>query len=157
MPNEKPKVLGFLQNTWVNDPPRCQEILDRCESMKERRYYTSAWLFMGCQTGRRLKAAFGEDEVYEIEWDNASPKLADVSSGSFPPDPAHIRAVLDEVQPDVVLAFGRVAQNGVGPLWEGPLIVGPHPTARGADVPALLRAMATELRAFQETFGGPDA
>src|SRR4051812_46235657 len=111
----KPRVLAFLQNTWVNDVPRCQRILDECATPAERRYMTGAWLFMGCATGRRLEAAFGEDEVYDIVWDDASPKLAGVSSGSFPPDPGHIRAVLVEVQPAVVLAFGRVAQAGVQP------------------------------------------
>lgn len=133
-------VLGFLQNTWVNDVPRCQKILDECGSEGERRYMTTAWLFMGCLTGRRLEAVFGEDAVREIVWDNASPKLAGVSSGSFPPDPEHIR---------IVLAFGRVAQKGILPLWDGPLVCGPHPTARGAETLPGLREMARQLRALQ--------
>jgi hypothetical protein len=141
-------VLAFLQNTWVNDPPRCQEVLDGCEAPAERRYMTSAWLFMGCTTGRRLKQAFGEDGVYDIVWDNASPKLAGASSGSFPPDPDHIRAVIEEVKPAVVLAFGRVAENGVRTLWDGPFIVGPHPTARG-DVWRGIFRMAEELAAWR--------
>ncbi|HYF07664.1 MAG TPA: hypothetical protein VD970_08585 [Acetobacteraceae bacterium] len=140
-------VLGFLQNAWVRDVARCEAILAQHDSAGKR-YIQTAWLFMGCLTGRRLIAAFGDDLAHDIVWDNASPRLADASSGAFPPDPAHIRAVLAEVRPRVVLAFGRIAEQGVRPLWSGPLIVGPHPTARGADTVSRLRAMAAELDAF---------
>lgn len=142
-------VLGFLQNTWVNDVPRCQKILDECGSQSERRYMTTAWLFMGCLTGRRLEAVFGADVVREIVWDNASPKLAGMSSGRFPPDSEHIRSVLDEIRPGIVLAFGRVAQKGILSLWGGPVVCGPHPTARGAETLPAMRDMARQLRALQ--------
>lgn len=143
------KVLAFLQNTWVRDVPRCEAILAEL-SVRDRRRVQQAWLFMGCLTGRRLKAAFGEDGVYDIEWDNASPRLGGVACSVFPPDPDHIRAALEEVQPDVVLVFGKVAEAGVAPLWNGPLLRGPHPAARGSEVPAMLRAMAVELAAIRK-------
>jgi len=61
--------------------------------------------------------------------------------------PAHLLA-LDEERPDVVLAFGKIASQALPGLWTGPLITGPHPAARGAEVPARLKAMAAELRAL---------
>lgn len=145
-PPPVPVVLAFLQNTWVNDVPRCEQILSGL-SRTDQRKITAAWLFMGCLTGRRLQRAFGE-MTDEIVWENASPKLAGHSSGSFPPDPEHIRATLEEVKPSVVLIFGKVAERGVLPLWKGRSIIGPHPTARGGDVVPALERMAAQLNHF---------
>lgn len=73
-------------------------------------------------------------------------KIAGVSSGAFPADLDHIRGLLTEVRPDVVLAFGTVARDAMLRIgYAGELIIGPHPTARGAATVPELRRMAREL------------
>lgn len=147
VPPRRRPVLAFLQNSWVNDVERCEKILAGL-SRTEQRKITTTWLFMGCLTGRRLQHAFGSFLVDEIVWENASPRLAGQSSGCFHPDPEHIRAVLEEVKPSVVLVFGKVAEKGVLPLWKGRTIIGPHPTARGGDVVPALERMSAQLDAI---------
>lgn len=147
------KILAFLQNQWVNDPRRCEAILADLDP-RGRRAVGAAWLFMGCRTGRVLVRAFGDDEVHEWEWSNASPKLGGRASSSFPPDLDHIRAELEDVRPDVVLAFGRVAADALPKVWTGALITGPHPTARPpVDVPGELARMKHELALAADGIG----
>lgn len=156
------KVLAILQNQWFKDPERVRQIVAEMETRRERRRWDHAMLFFGCLTGRRLKAAFGGDEVNEWETTNASPMIGGQASARFPADPEHIMAEIADVQPDVVLTFGKVAGDaflvkpGGVAIWTGPLIQGPHPAARPPiNAVAELRRMAAELRALTLA-PGPD-
>ena len=137
------KLLAVLQNQWFHDPARVREILARRPEL--RRQFCHRALFAGCKTGQVLKSVFGP-LCREIVWENASPQIGDFAASKFPADHLHLRAVLDEVKPDIVLAFGRIAGNALTALVPAEkLIIGPHPTARGADVLPRLREIRARL------------
>jgi len=140
------RIVAFLQNTWVRDPENLKRIYaevaarGNVDVAKHRNCMITYMLFAGCLSGRRLKAAFGEELCYEIYWEEASTEITGTPSAKVTADPEHIRRVLESQQPDVVLCFGRIACNAVEPLWNGVLLRAPHPAARGDHiVPALLQ------------------
>lgn len=136
-------VLAVLQNQWFREPDKVRAILQR--TPQARRRIITYSLFAGCRTGQVLKAVFG-DRCRDIVWEEASPEIGGKASSCFPADHAHLRAVMEDVKPDVVLAFGRIASSALVQLVPtGKLIVGPHPTARGDDVLARLRSMKAQL------------
>lgn len=139
------KVLAVLQNMWVKDPDSVRRMIER--TPKARRRLICYSLFAGCRTGRVLRQVFGEDCSRRFVWDESTREIAGNPRDTFPPDLAHLRAVLDEVKPDVVLAFGRIASNALTALVTADkLLTGPHPTARQPDTIARLYRMAENLR-----------
>ena len=137
------KILAIMQNQWFRDPEAVKRIMAKRPTW--RRQLIARFLFAGCKSGRALKQAFGSS-IEDIVWEEASPEIGGESSSSFPADPKHLQEVLDDVQPDVVLAFGRIAERGLdGLVPVEKLIVGPHPAARHPKVPMLLRSMALQL------------
>jgi hypothetical protein len=120
------RLLAVLQNQWFHDPEKVRAILARTPQARRRLIHYS--LFAGCRTGRVLKDVFGEERCRTIVWEEASPEIGGKASSCFPADQAHLRAVLDDVKPDLVLAFGRIAGNALAELVPGAkLILGPHP------------------------------
>jgi hypothetical protein len=148
-----PKVLAFLQNMWFQDPEGAKRIFDR--HPEKRNYLIAQFLFMGCLTGRRLKAAFGEELCDQIVWEECSREVGGHSRAKFKADLEHIGGALVGHRPDIVLAFGSIAANAVflalngltGTAFRTELICGPHPAARAGAV-AGLAEMAKGLRAI---------
>lgn len=141
------KVLAIMQNQWFLDPEAIKRIFERRPTM--RRQLIARFLFAGCRSGRVLQSVFG-DRINKIVWEEASPQIGGESSACFPADPEHLRAVLGDVKPDVVLAFGRIASEGLRTLVSpAKLIVGPHPTSRGGDVIERLTEMRQRLERLQ--------
>lgn len=137
-------VVAFLQNMWVCEPERYLDGLARHgEAFRQRAMIQ--FLFGGCLTGRRLKAAFG-DLVKDIVWEEATREVAADSSTILPPQPHHIREVLERYQPDLVLTFGRVAGAAVAELWQGSLLPVPHPAARQKETVQKLSEAAWHVR-----------
>ena len=138
-------ILAFMQNMWVRDPARVHALIERCGENYRRRLIAYA-LFAGCASGRNLKATFGEELCRRITWEEASREVAG-SPGARPrADLVHIAAALKEYKPDIVICFGRIAGDAVAPLWNGKLIMSPHPTARQPDTMTRLRQAASELQ-----------
>lgn len=137
-------VVAFMQNMWVKDPARVQQLIGLHGEAYRRRLIATA-LFAGCLSGRRLKAAFGEETCRRIIWEESTREIAGDPRTIFPADPQHIAAVLAEQKPRVVLTFGRIAADAVRPLWGGNLIESPHPAARQADTMERLRYAAQQL------------
>lgn len=146
-------VLAFLQNQWFKDPERVKRIYAQHPQMRNdliRRY-----LFMGCLTGKRLEAAFGEDACQNIIWEESSPEVGGHAASKFPANPKHIADAIINYRPEIVFAFGKIAVDGV--LSAMPVIAshpmpvrfefitGPHPAARTDPMPRL-REMAQTLR-----------
>ena len=150
------KILAVLQNQWFHDPERMRAILERGLARGGLRHdFTARTLFMGCRTGQILKSELGVEWCRKIVWAEASPEIGGRASSCFPADPIHLQAVLAEINPDVVLAFGRIASDALVALIPADkLIVGPHPTARGPDVPKRLREMRAALEALNEGLEG---
>lgn len=141
-------VLAFLQNQWFRDPALAKRSIDRLIAVggeSARRRFIARTLFMGCLTGRRIKAAFGDD-VNRIVWEECSREIAAQASGCPMPDPTHIQQALFDVSPDIVLLFGAVARDAVLPYWKGETILAPHPAARQISVLTELRSAAEILR-----------
>ena len=141
-------MLAILQNQWFRDPERVRGFIAAADDPADyRRRFLSRALFAGCLTGRRLRAAFGADLCREIIWEEASPEIGGHSSSVFPADRAHVAEVIRLHLPDIILAFGKVAQNGLAGLFPAErIIAASHPAARGeGTVPALVQA-ALRLR-----------
>jgi len=146
------KIVAFLQNQWFKDPEGIKAMFAEHPERRER--YIEAFLFMGCLTGKRLQAVFGEDLCGQIVWEEISPEIGGHSSSKFPADPAHIERVLRKHNPDVVLAFGKLAGDGLLSTLSNPnlrelphgfkILYGPHPAARNGAVEGL-KAMQKQL------------
>lgn len=143
-------ALAFLQNMWVRDPDRVRALIEKHGEEYRTRFMHQA-LFSGCLTGRRIKAAFGDELLRTIHFEEASREIAGDSKTICQPDPDHIRKTLDQHQPRIVLTFGKVASEAVAPLWSGRSIQIPHPAARQPETVMRLKAAALEYSQFVAT------
>lgn len=105
------KIVAFLQNMWVREPSKLKAMLARNDEAY-RRDMCKRLLFAGCVTGRRLRQGLG-DLCDEIIWEECTREIADNPRDILPPQRDHIRAVLTEIQPAIIVAFGRVAASAV--------------------------------------------
>jgi hypothetical protein len=113
------KVVGFLQNPWS-------------ELYSGGTWPRESWLkaLQRSRSGQRLRVLEAAVTGIEFWWDNTTPLVAESPDGVLPPDEAHIRQVLREQQPDVVVTFGEQARKALLPLWHGPMVCLPHPAYR---------------------------
>lgn len=145
-------IVAFLQNMWLRDPARYQRHLarwvkDGAEKAEQFRLKTQARaLFAGCLTGRRLRAALGDDLCQEIVWEEASPVVADNPKDYHPPCHDHIKRVLARHKPTVVVSFTKAGESVIRWLCPCPVLSAPHPAARQADVLARLLAVGDKLQ-----------
>ena len=129
------KILAFLQNQWFKNPEAIAILFNRYPN--KRNEFIKRLLFAGCLTGRRLHEVFG-DLCNKIIWDEASPLLADHSSGVFKADIAHIAASIKQHRPDLIICFGKIAGDAVKSLsLQIKIIYAPHPATRGNTIEAL--------------------
>lgn len=146
------KILAFLQNQYFKQPERIARIYAKHGTTPEdRASLNGSFLFMGSLTGRRLKSAFGEELCDDIIWEEASKDVGSVASHCPPADPEHIKDCIQYFKPNIVLAFGNVAKDGVTcSLFLAPssfdYIEGSHPAARHATVISELKAMANDVK-----------
>lgn len=84
------------------------------------------------RSGMRLRAllGFGCFSHPKIWFDNTTPIVGHGSSSSLPPDFNHLRSVIDEKAPEIVIACGARALDAVIRCWGGPLLAVPHPAHR---------------------------
>lgn len=137
------RILAFLQNQWFKDPDRVRAMYEERPDL--RNTYIRYFLFMGCLTGRRLSTALGDEICQEhIIWEEVSPEIGGHSASKFPADLKHIESAILKHQPDIILAFGKIAYDAVGlsvlPKVRGKtmtVIYGPHPAARNNPMPRL--------------------
>jgi hypothetical protein len=141
--------MVILQNQWFKDPARMRGILEKHYSGR-RNEFIRTFLFWSCRTGKNLKAAFGEELCDQIIWEEASPEIGGAASSAFPADPMHINNAICKHCPDIVVALGKIASEGVKRAFASfelnpRLIIGPHPTARHATVMDELREVGRTL------------
>lgn len=124
-------ILAVLQNQWFKDPERVRAYFQR--RPQYRRAFSTRALFAGCYTGKVLVEWF-KPHIGQIVWENASLEVGGVSSSVFKADIPHLRAILAELDPGLVLAFGKVAGDALTPLVDPQkLVKAPHPAARLKD------------------------
>lgn len=142
------RIVAFLQNQWFKDPEGVKRMFAEHPDRRER--YISAFLFMGCLTGKRLQSVFGEDLCDGIVWEEASREVGGKSRSLFAADRQHMMAVIQKHKPTVILCFGKIAAEGVKSLPDDtPVIYGPHPAARNGAIKGL-QQMRDELTSFKE-------
>ena len=142
-----PVILGLLQNMWVRDPAAARRLIER-HGARGRRAMIRTFM-PRTASGRALRRAFGS--LFErITWENAASVVAGRSDAAPPADHLHLRRIVEELQPDVVVAFGRIAVDACRAAKLSPLIEARHPSPRSAGRTALpaLTAAASELREF---------
>lgn len=145
-------IVAFLQNQWFKNPVSARRVYEKHGSTPEgRARLTGSYLFMGCTTGNRLQRAFGNELCDQIIWENASPEIGGVASSKFKPDPEHIAQVIGHWKPQIVVALGRHATDGVTAAMRQlsntsfKLLSGPHPAARHATVMQELECLRNEI------------
>lgn len=129
------RVLGLLQNTWAYDSNRVEKLMARFG-----RKALVTRLLMGSLSGKRIKQCL-PDWYQHIIYENSSPRVMSHSGACPTVDLPHVRCVVANVKPNVIVAFGDVAGNALHRLrWhDGCGIVTRHPVAREADVTERLR------------------
>ena len=142
------KIVAFLQNPWFKLGTEERIIhLYRDDQEFHRRILAS------CMTGQRLMTAFGD--LYDtIWWDNTNWRPSWHSAGKVFPDFDHIKKVLEEVKPNIILHFGNQARDAVDAVTMGlayQKLYCHHPNARHqtvqdlCDFAATVRAKILEL------------
>jgi hypothetical protein len=130
------KALIILQNAWLRPSSLayCQKMEPKQPGYTRRLWEYALWQ---SRTGRRLEVLTGDrnrvwsdDEPCWYYVDESTPVIGTTPSSRPPADPSHVRRLLDEHRPQVVVACGTQARDVVRPLWPGHLLAVPHPTHR---------------------------
>lgn len=140
-------ILAFLQNMWVTNPASAYGTLAR--NPKLWNGMVKSFLFMGCITGQRIRAAFGADLADKIIYDECTTEIADNPKTICKPDDKHIKFTIEKINPDVVVTFGDIAYKAVRPLFTGKVIRSPHPAARQPGTMAKLILVGEILKNVQ--------
>lgn len=113
------RVVAFLQNAW--SPLYAGETWPR-----------TSWLaaLHASRSGKRLAVFAARCPDVVIHWDNVTPQVGPNPDSLLPPDLEHVRAVLETVNPDAVIAFGRSAVSAFADMTDRPVLLLPHPTYR---------------------------
>jgi hypothetical protein len=147
-------ILAFLQNAYTSSEEQARENEEKFADPRYARRHQpllqeAIATYHQNFTYSVLRRTFGE-LCREIWWTNASPRWGWRHDHKFPADPVHIRAMITEHQPSVVLAFGRIAADALakiraedGGAWL--LLSAPHPAARMPDKMDQLRAMRAAI------------
>jgi hypothetical protein len=125
-------ALIILQNAWLK--PSSLAYCRRMEPTKPG-YTRQLWEYALWQsrTGKRLEVMLDRDDSWAEPYyyiDESTPVIATDPKTRPPADPSHVRRLLDEQRPQVVVACGVQALDVTRPLWAGHLIATPHPTYR---------------------------
>lgn len=154
-PHILPKIypaLGLLQNPWAKVPDPAQEFMDRGHRYRRR------WIMRAMPpslTGRRLLASLGEAIFWGMAWDNGDPTVSGRPDYKAKPDREHVYNLLHYYQPQVVVCYGRVAQDSMdGQDFSGEVIHACHPAYRGAGTTRSLRDAADLLKVWLDVYGG---
>lgn len=124
-----PVILGLLQNMWVRDPAAARRLIER-HGARGRRAMIRTFM-PRTASGRALKRAFG-DLFERITWENAASVVAGRSDAAPPADHLHMRRIVEDLKPDIVVAFGRIAVDACRAAKLTFLIEARHPSPRSA-------------------------
>jgi hypothetical protein len=78
------------------------------------------------RSGQRLRILIDDFEICE----NTTPVVGNTPSSQIAPNEAYILAVLSRRTPGIVIACGKQAESALSALWDGALLIVPHPAHR---------------------------
>ncbi len=146
------KIVAFLQNQWWRDPEGVKKRIANHATPEEFRRRLIVWGLQGCKTGRvlekRLASVIGPISFKKIHWENSSREIGGKSASSFPANIEHMEKVINKQLPDVILVFGKIAQQGLNLLTVAPhiaILEAVHPASRGSLLTLDLMAMALKV------------
>lgn len=88
------------------------------------------------RSGQRLSLMIADFDLCE----NTTPIVGATASSIVPPDFDHIRQVLAERNPRLVITCGKQAENALTQVWQGSMLILPHPTYRVVTNALFIRA-----------------
>ena len=100
-------VVAFMQCPWF-EPGTPKELVDRYTT--DQQFHQR--LLENTMSGRRLVQAFGHELFHEIWWDNVAP-ATDHAAGKMPTDMQHVERVIRAQQADLILTFGKQAEDAI--------------------------------------------
>lgn len=133
-------ILAFLQNAWFRPGGKNERLILRAiadQALSER-------LIEKSPAGKRLKRILGLETFDRIRWAYASLQVG--TCPGFQPKMSleHMRGMITEVNPHLVLVFGEDVKGVAPTVWSGPMLYCKDPNGRKAD-DADLQAFAEHL------------
>jgi hypothetical protein len=110
-------IVCLLQNPWS-------------PHYEGRKWPRQSWLkaLWASRSGQRLRRLFPDPT--QVWFDNTNPIATGTPSGVLPPDLDHVKRMLKRQKPTVVVACGRIAEYVSMGMWDGRLMLVPHPAYR---------------------------
>lgn len=113
-------LVAFLQNAWS-------------PAYAGRKWPRESWLkaLHRSRSGQRIRVMTAECPDAEIWWDNTTPICGDHPDSVIPPDLGHMRKVIRERRPTIILAMGGQAATALRKLQpDCSVLMLPHPAYR---------------------------
>lgn len=110
------KYIIFLQNAW--SPLYAGGTWPR-----------KSWLkaLARSRSGQRLKIIVKDD--FDL-CENTTPIVGESADSVIPPDTEYIKEIINRRKPEAIVACGKQAEKVLVKLWDGPMIITPHPACR---------------------------
>lgn len=110
------KYLIFLQNAWS-------------PIYAGGHWPRKSWLraLARSRSGQRLRLIVG-DEFDVVE--NTTPIVGETPDSVIAPDYDYVREIIKKREPEIIIACGKQAEEVLLEVWDGRLIVVPHPAYR---------------------------
>lgn len=146
------KIVAFLQNMWVKNSRTVWNVMKHDATSDVREKMIAYALFAGCLTGRRLRDYLGVKLCEEIVWQEASTAVSTDPKLYFPPEPVHIRAVLNKHKPNVVLCFTKAGEGIIRTMLDDGMTFIPcvHPACRANNVFEKLTGVRKAIEALSK-------
>ncbi len=130
------RIVAFVANRPCADINQVRRVF--AANQKWRHEIVAYYLFdRPCIVGQMLSRAFGE-LCNQIVWEHPYTSVPERTRG-VPADLKHMRRVIEKFDPLTVMSFGVPE---VEEVWDGHLILGPHPASRRVDTERRLAQMA---------------
>ncbi len=114
------KILVILQNAWSKE-------------WAGKNWPRHLWLqaLEQSRSGKRLQVMKNHLKSYDIHFDNTTPHVGDHPDSILPADHNHIRSVIEEVNPSIIVTCGSQAFQAIIDLnQDKPVLAIPHPSYR---------------------------